>query len=142
MTTIAYTNRILAADTQLSWEAERHLTTKIKRLTPNLIIACAGSIEQEHKAHSVFRDPNWEELDLTEKLEDFAAIVLINKKPYFLSENLIPIAIEEPHFAIGSGGAFALSAMYFGYNAADAVRFASRFDIYTNDKVETYENAV
>jgi ATP-dependent protease HslVU (ClpYQ) peptidase subunit len=43
--------------------------------------------------------------------------------------------IEAPHFAIGSGAAYALGAMACGKSAAEAVKIAARFDIATGPEV-------
>ena len=140
MTTIAIKDGILAADTQLTWSNERHLTTKIKRIeTTKIVIACAGSAHHEWRAHEIFGDPNWKSLELSEKAKDFAAIVVIDHKLHLCTSNYVPIPINGKYLAIGSGAAYALAAMYLGCSAVDSIKVASEFDVNTNKRIDTYD---
>lgn len=140
MTTIAYKDGILVSDTQLTWGSEIHYTTKIMELSrTGLIIACAGTARYERRAHEIFNDPGWKSMDLSEKAKEFSALLFDGTELYLLTGNYIPIPITDKYIAIGSGAAYALAAMSLGCSAKDAVKVASQFDVYTNDRVETYE---
>lgn len=139
MTTIAFKAGILAADTQLTWGNEKHYTTKIKVLPTGIVIACAGNIPQERKAHEIFSDSNWRSLDLSEKAKNFAAMAFIDGKLFLCTNNYIPIPINDRYFSIGSGSAYALAAMSLGCSAQDAIKLAADFDVNTNKIIETYE---
>jgi len=43
-----------------------------------------------------------------------------------------------PHYAIGSGGDFAIVAMHCGKDAVEAVKVAKHFDIFTGGNVKSY----
>lgn len=43
---------------------------------------------------------------------------------------------------IGSGGSFALAALDFGCSAYDAVKYASKRDVYTGGKIHVYDIAL
>lgn len=140
MTTIAMKDGIIASDTQLTWGSERHYTTKIVELSRSgLVIACAGIARSERRAHEIFSDPNWKSMDLSERAKEFSALLFDGTQLYLLTGNYIPIPVTDTYIAIGSGAAYALAAMSLGCSAKDAVKVASRFDIYTNDIVEEYE---
>jgi ATP-dependent protease HslVU (ClpYQ) peptidase subunit len=139
LTTITYKDGILATDTQLTWGDTRHYTTKVKRLPTGIIIACAGIVASERKAHEIFSDSNWRSLDLSEKAKSFSAMLFIDGKLHLCTGNYIPIPISDRFFAIGTGAPFALAAMSLGCSAADSIKLAADFDVNTNKVIEEYE---
>ena len=51
---------------------------------------------------------------------------------------VVPIAVASRFHSLGSGATFALSAMSFNQNVEQAIIHASRYDPYTNEKIESY----
>lgn len=140
MTTIALKDGLLVSDTRLTWGTEKHFTRKITELPrTGLVIACAGTYRYERKAHEIFNDPGWRSMDLAEKAKEFSALLIDGPELYLLTGNYLPIPVTDRYIAIGSGAAYALAAMSLGCSAADAVKVASQFDIYTNDQLDVYE---
>jgi len=52
-----------------------------------------------------------------------------------IDSNLRPMPVNSRFMAVGSGESFALTAMYLGKTAEEAVRVASKFDVFTNGNV-------
>ncbi|USM11534.1 proteasome subunit beta [Citromicrobium phage vB_CbaS-RXM] len=51
-----------------------------------------------------------------------------------LADKIIPL--DQEYYAIGSGAATALGAMAAGASAAEAIKIAAQFDVFTNANVE------
>lgn len=151
MTTIAYRDGILAADTQLTISNIKVFCSKIFVLRPGFILACAGSTDLEWKAMHFFKEPNWRQLDFPsmipegeepsdkEEAKNIQIIAIENGIPFFCHENFIPIPIEHPFYAIGSGHELAMLGMHLGLTAPQAVITASELDVNTNDVVDYYD---
>lgn len=141
MTTIATDHKIIATDTQiLYWGYLRGKTTKINHLPEGTIIACAGSGDSEWRAMQFFSDPLWPGKDpILFRGEDdaFEAILWWNKRLYVCCSSTVPNPLLDPYFAVGSGAAYAMAAMALGKSPIEAVKFASKFDVNTNNKVKT-----
>lgn len=139
VTTIAYRDGIVAADSQLNLgNIKVKSSPKIVLLSSGEILAAAGWMYNIAKAQAFFDQKNWRDKldDAPEFEEGFDAILFSKGKPYYCSRNCIPFPVEHPFFAIGSGTDIALAAMYTGMSAPDAVLLASELDIYTNNKVQ------
>lgn len=63
--------------------------------------------------------------------EDFYALVIDQKRRlWVIHDTLIYVQVTGiPHWAIGSGGNYAIGAMQFGATSAEAVRVACRLDV-------------
>jgi ATP-dependent protease HslVU (ClpYQ) peptidase subunit len=133
-----YKDGTLAADTQLTNGNVKMTCTKIKRLTKHLAIACAGDTTDEYKAHKYFADPNWKDKEPPVVNKKFECILIHHGIPYFCLGNLYPVLMEHHYYAIGSGWTFGLAGCQCGFTAEIAVQFASQFDAFTNNKVETF----
>jgi len=59
------------------------------------------------------------------------------KQIYIADKNLVYIPIGCKKWAIGSGGEFALGAMYAGKTAKEAIKIASQLDVYTGNAIDT-----
>jgi ATP-dependent protease HslVU (ClpYQ) peptidase subunit len=76
------------------------------------------------------------------KIRDMTGLVLTEKgKIYTFNHYSNWIPMEEPYAATGSGAAIALGAMSAGYSPKEAVKVASRYDIYSGmgTRVLTFE---
>jgi ATP-dependent protease HslVU (ClpYQ) peptidase subunit len=141
LTTIAYRDGIFAGDSQMT---EGHVKTicgpKITVINPTLVLALAGDVSTEWSVYKFFRDPAWKENldnDKVPKIKGkMEAILWSEGQLYFLQGSIYPVLVAHPFYAIGSGWGFALSGMELGLSAADAVIHASKYDIYTNDRIQ------
>jgi hypothetical protein len=138
MTTIAYKDGILAADTQLTMGYIRGLCRKIERWPGGEVVASAGNEED----HFVFK--NWYHGDKKKipKIHKTFELFMIDIEGHPLKYNnlCIPIPIDDPVYAYGSGDALARGAMAYGLSAKEAVKFASEIDVNTNNIVDTYDS--
>lgn len=148
MTTIAYRDGILAADSRVTVDngsgARIHTCKKLfrKRVTEGkktfeVIIATAG----ESSPGMVFVD--WYGSgkpvpDIFLHIDaDFTCLVLTPKGLFEYDTFCRGEEIEEDCYAIGSGAMAALAAMHCGKSALEAVRIASRIDPHTGGRIVT-----
>lgn len=70
--------------------------------------------------------------------EQFDAICIAdNGRVTFWNQSLAPMRVKADFFAIGSGGAAAMAAMYCGKSAVEAVKIACKVDPYTGGPVRS-----
>jgi hypothetical protein len=148
MTTIAYRDGVLAADSRLTVDygsgARKHFCRKLfrKKITEgkksyDVIIATAG----ESSPGMVFVD--WYGSgkpvpDLFLHLGgDFTCLVLTPKGLFEYDVYCRAEEIEEDFYAVGSGSMAALAALHCGKSALEAVRIAMRIDPYTGGRIIT-----
>ncbi len=150
MTTIAYRNGTIAADSRTTLETEgggarMFLCEKLFRKTVTLkdgktqevIIATAG----ESTPGMVFLDWFWSGQEPPERLidgeADFTCLVLQEDGLFEYDAWCRGIQILDEFYAIGSGAKAALAAMYMGASAAKAVEIACRIDFYSGPPITT-----
>ena len=156
MTTIAYKDGILAADTQGDWGGTRMRTGKIYRL-PKFALAGAGIQERVLDLCDDLRGwVDWSQFNI-HKLADFRwarfkgdgapdhdrdpAILAVNE--YGTVYKLCRDRFREvrltagPFIALGSGADYALGAMAAGATATEAVQVAISLDVYSGGEIET-----
>lgn len=140
MTTIVWKDGVLAADTRMVSEDHRYSTcTKIRYINKDIVISCAGDVNNEVRAINYFAKPNWaSEEPPSVKKGGFQCIIIIKDQPFYCDHALYPQPIEHKYFAIGTGAPYACAYMELGHPAVEAVKFASKFDVNTNDVVTTY----
>ena len=147
MTTIAYRDGILAADSWATYSSEaggarRHVCTKLYRKTVGegkktreVIIGTAG----ESAPACVFVDWFGSGRPIPEVLlqlgGDFACLVLTHDGLFEADVYCRLDRVQEEFFAIGSGAKAALAAMHCGKSAIEAVRIAARIDPYTGGRI-------
>lgn len=137
MTTIAYRDGVLAADSRLTREGDGgswfHSCRKIYRVHAGTdkaaLIATVGEngpgelfVEQYHNeklVRSDFADA------------DFECLVLSRHGLFLFDRWCAMTKIDEPFFALGCGAKAALGAMHFGASAVQAVEIACKIDPYT-----------
>ncbi len=152
MTTIAYRDGVLAADSQTTIQTEAGGSRKFrctpKLLTKNVlidgepqevIIALAGESAPGLAFFNWF-DGDFETKDTPEifvqNLPDFTALVLFAHGLYEFDAYCTADKIIEPFYAIGSGAKAALGAMHAGATAEQAVEIACKVDPYTSGPVQ------
>lgn len=147
MTTIAYRDGVLAADSRLTYSTDgggsrKHLCTKLYRKTITegrrtfeVVIATAG----ESSPALVFVDWYGSGKPPPEILRDlggdFTCLILRPDGLYEADVYCRPDRINEPFYAIGSGSKEALAAMHCGKSAVQAVRVAAMVDPYTGGRI-------
>lgn len=136
MTTIAYKDGIMAADSRAYSGGARPIGAKVKvqRLKDGTLIGCSSNVAGG--AETVRR---WAEaghpVDFAEGLP--ATFTLMIAKPsgevYYACDTLhVSGPLDAPFFSIGSGCEFAIGAMDFGACAVEAIRVACRQDVWSD----------
>jgi len=146
VTTIAYRDGIIAADSRETWECEIagiavfNRCTKLTRYDDiGAIIGTQGEsfpglvaedwyVDNERSTNGV------EKPDFSGE-EDFTLLILSRDGLTIMDCWLRPCKVNEKYFAVGSGSKVALGAMYMGATAEEAVKAASKIDPFTGGKV-------
>ncbi len=137
MTTICFDGITLAADKQCTIYNTPTKVTKIYKVVEDgdtFLYGCAGNATEAYAFHL------WTigELEQRPKLSNIQIIMIdYEKTVYIADKNLIYLPIQSKKWAIGSGGDYALGAMYAGKTAKEAVKIASQLDVYTGNAVDT-----
>ena len=131
MTCIAWDGKTLAGDKRACICSLMRTTTKIHRVKDALVGYCGDAAQGREMlawARGGFKLSAFPESQRDEKA--FAPLLVIQAGGVVeVYENTPhPIQYENKHFAIGSARDFALTAMYLGKCASDAVLIASEFD--------------
>lgn len=140
MTTIAYKDGVLAADSQLTLDDVAYLSSdKITIISTRLVIAGAGDANECMRMENWFRKvgTDWEKELATKPTvkKSYEAIVISDGKPYTIFKDGFLDSLAHPFFALGSGWKFAMAAMHLGKSATEAILLASVFDVNTNDRI-------
>lgn len=142
MTTIAYKEGILAADSQVTYEGTSDSTmTKIARNALGDLCGASGS------ACYMYAFLRWfeggEKGEAPTPTENDGGIVVRTDGTIECYEHPgpCPFTVTAKAYAVGSGRKLALGAMAFGASAEEAIKVAAQFDIYTSGKVVTLAHA-
>jgi ATP-dependent protease HslVU (ClpYQ) peptidase subunit len=135
MTTIVATTEMMASDRRVTGGPMFRIT-KIQRIRGSLY-GGAGNVEQILKMFEWFRNPD---MKPDWKFGTEFEILQLSPEGLFLwGGEMIAMPLDLPHYAIGSGGAFALGAMEAGAPPAEAIRIAHKFDPYTGKELVTHK---
>ena len=142
MTTIAYKDGVMAADTQCTSGGSTDATTKIFRLKSGGLFGFAGSagygmLVYEWLCLGAKLKHKPKVLDDDDGIE--AIVVSPSGEVSMMDNYLAPISVTSGVTAIGSGGDQAKALMRSGMSASDAVDFivTNRLDIFTGGEVQT-----
>lgn len=140
MTTLAYRDGILAADSQLTvGDVKLTTTNKILILNDETILAAAGYDDDIARASIFFSREDWVQdigSDKTPVIKrDFEAFLFYRGLMYVTDKPLVPTLMTSEFYSLGSGWQLAYAAMVLGRSAVAAVRFAGQHDIYTNQEI-------
>lgn len=139
MTTIAYRDGIMAADTQLTTADRIFRTEKILRLPDGSLFAGAGGFTDVIKVRTWVADGCPDEMP---ELSENADIECLWVKPdgsiFLLDKEMELMAVCSEYISIGTGSQYALAAMYMGANAENAVQVACEFDPSTSKPIKLY----
>lgn len=140
MTTIAFSGKIMASDTQLSSD-DAHWTNcdKIKKVKGWLIGAAGGwdTTEAFMNRFDPINVKNKHIALLPEKDKEFEALMVSPKGQIFYVEDggsIGPLRTKG-FIAIGSGAKVAMAAMEMGASATEAIRIAMKYDVYTGGRI-------
>lgn len=144
MTTIAFRDGIMAADSQETTDVKSHCV-KLFRTTdeynnPVIIGTAGGSFSGmtyvDFYGTGEERPTTIDNMDVE---EDFHNLIWDGKDLWEVNWLWRPIKVPKSHkfFAIGSGAAAALGAMHMGASAKEAVNIAKKIDNHTGGPVRT-----
>lgn len=125
MTVVVATRELMVADTLCCHGNVRSTSHKIHRISHNEIVGVAGDFSSGLKFVEWYRTK--EPADFSDL--SFDALVLNESGLFHYDNNLIPMPIMEPFYAIGSGADFAIAALDLGKSPVDAVKLACKWDI-------------
>lgn len=140
MTTVAYRDGVLAADTLGCSHIRRHCK-KLHRVGDSILgfsgnyMDCLHFVRWFEKKDGPLTFANFR--NDNSDAPDVAAIVVCNGEAEKWTEHCQPTPIYEPFFAIGSGAQAAMAAMHMGASAKEAVKIAMLIDPHTAGEVET-----
>lgn len=141
MTTIAWKNGVVATDSQSTSSYKRFDAVKACRIDKGPftghVLAFAGLYALFGVIKAQVESGELQPIS-TGSDDGDATVLLIGRRIAYRmeSQNMTPVEVKSP-YAIGSGECFAMGAMLAGAEAEDAVRIASRLDIYTGGKVRS-----
>lgn len=148
MTTIVFRDGIIAADNQVTSEGGTRLGTRAKLLRiGDGVFGFAGDVNAVERASTYLRAlygqsrgfaalfghiPHRPDLP-----EGSVTVIEVSRRGVRMyGASLFPEPIAGPYFAIGSGRDFALGALAMGATAAEAVRAAIQFDVYSGGPIQ------
>lgn len=149
MTTIAYKDGVLAADTAMidKGSAKVYGRTKIARRNDGALIAACGNSAwgDAFRAWAVNGQYPGDLPTLPEKASSASGAVISADGTVVVwttEDGNLTTATRPPYFAMGSGAPFALGAMFAGASAIDAVRAAMHHDEASGGSISvvTHEN--
>lgn len=140
MTTIAYKNGIIAADTLVTAnDCAVDYETKIHKVGKQFVIACAGNMFAGYKIRdAIASGQDFKNLDIpTLKRENFSCFISDYKNLYYLDNEFYPQKLNKKKaHALGSGVEYALGAMEAGCSAVEAVKIGCKFDVRSGGNVQ------
>lgn len=149
MTTIAYKNGVIAADSCVSLQTEAGGSRKFKceklyrktigkgRSKRQVIIALAGESFPGLMFLDWYGSGKEPPTQLIDGQADFTALVLTNEGLFEADAYCRPDKIIDQFYAVGSGAKAALGAMHAGASAKRAVEIACLIDPYTAPPIVT-----
>lgn len=138
MTTIAFKDGLLAADTQITEGTVKYFGHKIEILPDGRVFTGAGDVIDGYNFLEWLQAPTKKIPKLN---KGFEAIIIDPEDGSYkkYQKDCIAVVHDDPIFSTGSGWILARAAMLLGLSAKDAVEFAGDVDIHTNKLVDTYD---
>jgi len=141
MTVVAYDGRSLAADKQSVCGGRCSTTTKIWRLDTGEVAAITGMQAMGQMLVEWYKqgaDPaTWPIPDSEEN--DCVRLIVADVSGCKFYEQAIPLAVEDAFGAWGSGADFAVTAMYLGKSAREAVELTCLFAVGCGNGVDAFD---
>lgn len=132
MTTVVYDGRnpkqrVVAADSRVSGGVPLN-TQKIHRVG-RAVIAFCGDMEEALRFVAWYKDKRKPFPDFSREEDDeWEALVITKTKAEWWGPGGVPINIQEPYYAIGSGAEYAIGALDHGATLAEAMNIAVKRD--------------
>lgn len=143
MTTIAYKDGILAADSltcvgDIAWNKNAR---KIIDLEKGNFLACTGYITTSHKVADYIKKNGIANLgNLNTYYKDNMFLLWYNKNIYTIDAEMFPHKLDRSKFySLGSGREIAMGAMQVGKSAKEAIKAAIELDTFSGGKVNFRE---
>ncbi|ARQ95376.1 hypothetical protein [Bradyrhizobium phage BDU-MI-1] len=134
MTTLAYRDGVLAADTQMTSSCiVGRNAVKIVRRDDGALAGGSGDFAWVQAFHRWFLDG--EQGDPPAIDEDSIGLIIKKGQPFEAFETNGTVESRGPYISFGSGKHFALGAMFAGASAEEAVRAGMHFDPYSGGRV-------
>ena len=144
MTTIVYKDGVMASDSQVTLGQYKHLSSKKIVKINGCLVAAAGPVnvcqEYMHWFKANVPRQNFSRLPkfMSSESGNFELLVVTRKgEMWFQAGNNAPERIYGDYYVIGSGKAYAVTALHLGLDVKAAVRTAMRFDTGTGGQVHT-----
>jgi ATP-dependent protease HslVU (ClpYQ) peptidase subunit len=144
MTTIAYKDGIIAADSQATWEdgsGQIELCNKLFLIRSGShageIVATSGSTSPGMVFIDWYENPKKQKPRIQFEDDDFVCLVLNWAGLYVADTYCRLVKVKEPFYATASGAPFALGAMAAGASAKQAVQIACKYSAYSCPPVVT-----
>lgn len=134
MTTIAYKDGVMAADTQATGDHHSRVR-KIERMADGTLVGACGAWRACHAAIEWLRCG--QEGKPPKMAGAWLLVVPPNGKVYYAEETWPPFPTTSKLGAIGSGAPLAMGAMEAGASALEAVRIAAKHDGNTSGPFHT-----
>jgi ATP-dependent protease HslVU (ClpYQ) peptidase subunit len=80
---------------------------------------------------------NGEDPSAKPKSKKFSAIIIKHGHAYWMDSELYPVEYDGDYAAEGHGWMFAWAALELGKTAKEAIKFASKFSVYTGGKIHS-----
>jgi ATP-dependent protease HslVU (ClpYQ) peptidase subunit len=139
MTTIAWDGKTLAADRQINNAGLKSEAIKIRKLEMVGLVGTSGDCTKGRlMIEWLAAGANIDNFPQNPGDSTMLHITLDGHIHYYANAP-VPLIMLDKQFAIGSGRDFALSAMWFGRNASEAVKFAHKFDVDTGADVDYFQ---
>ncbi len=135
MTTIAYKDGIIAADTRICFDNIKHFCRKIHKLDDGIVLAIAGKVRDEGAMLAYYKG---ELKKPPRRFNSLEAFKVEDGEIKWVTNDLYWQPVERGFYAIGSGWSLAMAGMIMGLSAKDAVLLAADLDVNTNKYVDTY----
>ncbi|HYE00929.1 MAG TPA: hypothetical protein VEH84_16215 [Alphaproteobacteria bacterium] len=138
MTTIAYRDGIMAADSQVTGgDVVRGTAKKIFRINDLLVACCGGSDEAEEFRQWLRAGAAQGDRPRFRDDSRFSAMTVdADGAVNIWNKFCVPQLADAPFHALGSGNELALGAMAFGASAEQAVNVACSLDIYSGGPIQ------
>lgn len=143
MTTIAYRDGIMAADTKITDDGIQWAEMTCIRKINDLLVGASGNIDIVEWFLRTWNRDSVNNLNIDHPIarlegskdQEFEALVAAPGTLYYLTPKLIATKIDCKYAAIGSGQNIALGAMWMGATAEKAIDAAMAHDQMTGGKV-------
>lgn len=141
MTTIAVSCGVVAADSQATGNFKFPWGEKVRIVKSGpwagWIFCAAGRLDYVHVAFAQVLSGEFSPVCSAEDPDGGSYLLVGKSKVYCLeADRMTPYRVSKT-FAIGSGCKFAMAAMACGKTPAEAVKIASKLDVYTGGPVRT-----